>query len=78
MNWRPMAEMPDELRDGRDVLLWAASPRLNNQGVATVGYYCHMTKRWWTPAIQIHAPAYFAEITTPWDGDDTTPPGDTK
>lgn len=25
MRWRPMAEMPDELRDGRQVLFWCKS-----------------------------------------------------
>jgi hypothetical protein len=56
--WRPIAELPDELKDGRKVLLW-------KERWAFVGEWDD--KNGWTDQEwdRIANPTHFAEITPP-------------
>lgn len=72
--WRPIAELPDELKDGREVLLW-------DDGVEVVRWGTHhplwdLDKYGSTPpgpeqawldndGMAIHHATHFAEITPP-------------
>lgn len=67
IDWQPIAEIPDALKDGRQVLLWAEDITPG----AEVGTWEAALPSWpegWT-ALYDHAPitdvTHFAEITPP-------------
>lgn len=70
-DWRPMAEMPDEYRDGRDVLLWDLDRRdQDNKGVgAVVARWSADWRGWDLPASDgvagVYEATHWAPITPP-------------
>jgi hypothetical protein len=72
--WRPIVELPDELKDGRLIDLWIDGARYpdckwSNEPRCWLQAYSespdcffHLTDEWETPEFQ---PTHFAEITPP-------------
>jgi hypothetical protein len=57
ITWRPISELPDELKDGREVLLWEA-------GDAIVGQF-GANDEWMIGLDVAVVPTHFAEINGP-------------
>lgn len=57
--WRPIAQLPDALKDGREVLLWAG-----DIGASEIA--CRNGNLWVNrDGATIHSASHFAEINSP-------------
>lgn len=60
ITWRPIAELPDELKDGRRVLVWTCN------GYAHVVEWADWGEDWRNDEmLPIDGPTHFAEINAP-------------
>lgn len=67
--WRPIAELPESLKDGRRVLLWHPDPDYSECGAAIAEWMPKLMNEppGWYDAVGLHRihPTHFAEISGP-------------